>query len=188
MRQREIYCFGERDAAMKRHLKSLPFPGRRAPTRPRSTQSGVGIVELLVVLVIAGILLTVGMPALRNFYHKHQLQAATGEIRSMVRYARLKALKEKVSHRILFHDENAATPNSYEIQNNEGGPFVTPPQHVHSLPQGVKILGSGPTDSMDILSVGRRGDCNSGKVFIQGNDGALLEVLSIESTCHARVL
>ena len=153
-----------------------------------STQRGVGMLELLVVMVLGSILLAVTIPAFWNFYRKHQLQTATGDIRILVQYARLKTLKEKVSHRILFHDENGATPNSYEIQSNESGPFVTLPHHVYSLPEGVNILGSGLTNSMDILGVGRRGACNSGKVFVQAQGGTLLEVISIEPTCHTSVL
>ncbi len=146
------------------------------------------MLEMLVVLVLGSILLAVTIPAFWNFYQNHQLQAATGDIRILVQYARLKTLKEKVSHRILFHDENADMPNSYEIQSNENGPFVTLPQQVYSLPEGVNILGSGETDSMDILGVGRWGACNSGKVFVQAQGGALLEVISIAPTCHTSVL
>ena len=146
------------------------------------------MLELLVVLVLGSILLAVTIPAFWNFYQNHKLHAATGEIRILVQYARLKTLKEKVSHRILFHDEDADTPNRYEIQSNESGLFLTLPQHVYSLPEGVRILGSGLTDSMDILGVGSRGACNSGKVFVQAQGGALLEVISIESTCHTSVL
>ncbi len=173
---------------MDRHLKSKPLVGRATPPRALFTQRGVGMIELLVVMLLGGILLTVTIPAFWNFYRKHQLQTATGEIRILVHYVRLKTLKEKVSHRILFHDENAATPNSYEIQSNESGSFVTLPHHVYSLPEGVNILGSGPTNSMDILSVGGRGACNSGKVFVQADHAGLLEVISIEPTCHTSVL
>lgn len=157
------------------------------PPRALSTQSGVGLIELLTVMVLGSVLLAVAMPAFWSYYQEQRLHTATSQTRNLVRYARMKALKEKVPHRILFHDENAVTPNTIEVQNNEGGPFVTLPQHVYPLPAGVKILGSGPTDSMDSVTAGRRGECNSGKVFIQGHNGTL-EVTSIEPTCHTKVL
>ena len=173
---------------MNRRLMSRPLVGRGTRPRALSTQSGVGILELLLVLMLVAVMLAVSVPAFHGFYQRHQLRKATGDIRSMVRYARIKTLKEKISHRILFHDESAATPNRFEVQKNQGGSFVTLPRYAQSLPEGMRILGSGPTDSMDILSVGRRGACSAGQVFVQAKDGVTLGVISIEPTCHTNVL
>ena len=162
--------------------------GRSAPFGAAPCQRGIGFLELLVVVVLTAFLLGVSIPAFWNFYRRHEVQTTTESIRILVHFTRLKTLKEKVSHRILFHDENAATPNRFELQVDEGGGFITLPHHGHSLPEGVRILGSGSTDSMDILSVGTRGTCNSGRVFVQGQGGALLQVVSIQPTCHTRVL
>ena len=145
-------------------------------------QRGAGFVELLAVLAVAGIVLAIASPALRNSYQRQKVRVVAAETAQVMRYVRLLALKEKVRHRVVFHDMSDSPANTIEVQREQAGSFVTIPGHVYPAPSGVSILGNGPTDSIDSVIVGSRGGCQAGQVFIEGY--MILEVVSIESTCH----
>ena len=145
-------------------------------------QRGAGFVELLVVLAVAGLVLAIAGPALRNGYQRQKVRAAAAETVQVIRYVHLLALKEKVPHRVVFHDVSDTPANTIEVQRLQSGSFVTIPGHVYPAPSGISILDGGSTDSIDSVVVGPRGECQAGQVFIQGPMS--LEVVSIASTCH----
>ena len=145
-------------------------------------QRGAGFAELLVVLTLAGLVLAIASPALRNGYQRQKVHAVVNQTVQVIRYVHLLALKEKVPHRVVFHDASDTPANTIEVQRQQSGSFVTIPGHVYPAPEGVTILGSGSTDSIDNVIVEPRGGCQAGKVFIQGP--LSLGVVSIKSTCH----
>ena len=145
-------------------------------------QRGGGFLELLVVLAVAGLILAIAGPALRSGYQRQKVRAVASKTVQVIRYVRLLALKEKVPHRVVFHDVSDTPANTIEVQRQQSGSFVTIPGHVYPAPEGVTILGSGSTDSIDNVIVEPRGGCQAGKVFIQGP--LSLGVVSIKSTCH----
>lgn len=147
-------------------------------------QNGTTLLETLAVLAIAGTLLTISVPSLLRIYRNHQLDSASSSLRGVVRHARIKALKEKIDHRVVFHDKGAITPNRADLERKQGGGYVTLASYAYSLPEGVKILGGTPTDSMDAMNVTRRGRCDSGSVFLEGHDGAI-QAISIKTSCFA---
>ena len=145
-------------------------------------QRGTGFLEMLVVLAVAGLVLAIASPALRNGYQRQKVRAVAAETVQVIRYVHLLALKEKVPYRVVFHDVSDTPANTIEVQRQQSGSFVTIPGHVYTAPHGVVILDGGSTDSIDSMVVGSRGECQPGQVFIQGPMS--LEVVSIESTCH----
>lgn len=149
----------------------------------RRSQRGAGLLELLAVVALAGLVAAVAAPSLWQAYQRQQNRAVATQAVQAVRYARVMALKEKVRHRVVFHDASAATANTVEVQREQSGSFVTVVGHVYTAPDGVSILGSGSTDSVDSVTVGTRGECDAGDVFIRGR-GESLEVVSIGASCH----
>ena len=143
---------------------------------------GFSTLELLVVLGLMAVIMSVSLPALQRLYLRSQVSSTVTTIETMFLRARMSALKEKAAYRVLVHDENAATPNTLELQRNEGGTFVTLTGEVQTLPQAIRILGSGPTDSLDSMTVNSRGECTSGNVYAT-TDGADVGVVAIASTC-----
>ena len=128
------------------------------------------------------IILSVSLPAFDKYYRRQQVDSAAGMIESMVQRARMSALKQKIVHRVVFHDENAATPNTVELQRKVGGSFSTIPGQVLSVPGAVRILGTGPMNSLDDVTVSGRGECSPGNVYV--SDGAeRTRVVAIASTC-----
>ncbi len=146
-------------------------------------QRGVGYLELLAVLALAGVVLAIASPGLLDAYQRQKVRVFATETILVMRTVSLQALTEKVPRRVVFHDASDFPPNTIEVQRQQSGIFGTIPGQVYPAPGGVSILGSGSTDSVDSVVVGSRGECQAGKVFIQGHK--LLEVVSIESTCHA---
>jgi hypothetical protein len=105
-------------------------------------------------------------------------------VESMVQQARMSALNEKNSYRVVVHDENATTPNTLELQREQSGSFVTVAGEVHTVPEAVRILGSSPTDSMNDVTVNGRGECSSGKVYVAAG-GVDVGVVTIAATCYS---
>ena len=151
-------------------------------TANREQQRGAGMMELLVALAVAGLVLAIAGPALWEGYQRQKVHSVSTEAAQVIRYVRLLALKEKVPHRVVFHDMSGTPANTIEVQRQQSGSFITIPGHVYRAPAGVSILGSGSTDSIDGVIVGPRGECQAGRVFIQGPMS--LDVVSIKSTCH----
>ena len=145
-------------------------------------QRGAGFVELLVILAVAGLVLAIASPALLDGYQRQKARVVATETVQVMRYVRLLALKQKVPHRVVFHDMSDTPANTIEVQRQQFGSFVTIPGHVYPAPSGVLILDGGSTDSVDSVIVGPRGECQAGQVFIQGP--VSLELVSIKSSCH----
>ena len=83
-------------------------------------ERGAGFVELLVIVALAGVILAIASPALQEGYQRQKSRAVATEAIQAVRYVRLLALKERVPHRILFHDAsgNPASAASTSGQSN----------------------------------------------------------------------
>jgi len=143
---------------------------------------GFSTLELLVVLGLLALIMVLSLPALNRFYLQHQVSSTTTTIETMFVRARMSALKEKIAYRVLVHDENATTPNTLELQRNQGGSFVTLTGEVHIVPQAIRILGGGSTNSIDSMTVNGRGECTSGNVYAT-IDGADVGGVTIASTC-----
>lgn len=166
---------------------SIPYYRRdafvSAGVRTRNArQRGVGLLELLTVLAVAGTMLVLATPSLWEGYQRQKVHRVSSETVQVMRYVHLLALKQKVPHRVVFHDLSDTPANTIEVQREEAGSFVTIPGHLYPAPEGVTILNGGSTDSVDSVIVGSRGECQAGQVFIQGH--AVLGVVSIESTCR----
>ena len=137
---------------------------------------GFTLTELLLVFVIIAVTAAVAAPFVREAYVRQQVKVAASQVQSLVQRARMSAVKEKVSYRLVVHDENAAVPNSLELQKKQGASFAT--QHTYALPEAVRLLGS----SLNSMTVSSQGVCSSGEVYVKVTEDAY-EAVSIKSTC-----
>jgi len=161
---------------VKNRQRVRSAPGRWAGLHGYST------LELLLVLGLLALIVAVSLPALHRFYLQNQVSSTTTTIEAIFLRARMSALKEKIAYRVLVHDENATTPNTLELQRNEGGSFVTLAGAVPIVPRAIRILGSGSTNSLDSMTVNSRGECTPGNVYATV-DGADVGGVEIASTC-----
>lgn len=63
-------------------------------TRHPFTQHGFTIIELMITLVVAALLITVGVPGLADFVASQRIRATTSDIMADMAYARAEAIKE----------------------------------------------------------------------------------------------
>jgi type II secretory pathway pseudopilin PulG len=140
------------------------------------------VFELLAVMAAAGILITTAAWSMQGLYNRHKLTSAGEQIQSAIVAARVRALKEKTPYRIVFRDETATSPNRVEMEREVSGSFVSLPTETLTLPGGVLVGSSGSTNSMDTLTIGRRGDCGTGSVYLLDRQGQTRTV-SVATTC-----
>ena len=150
-------------------------------------ERGFGLVEALITLGLAALVLTLAGASMWGAHQRQQARWGTRLTRSLVGLAYMKSLKEKVPHRLVFHDAGSDAPNTIELQRDQGGSFVTLAGHVYTAPRGVEILGGGSTDSIDAVEVGTRGSCDAGKIYTRGRDQRI-RVVAIDPGCHTREL
>ena len=139
-------------------------------------QRGFTVTELTIVTAIIAMSILAAAPLTLEAYQRHQVSVAATQVQSLVQRARMSAVKEKVSYRLVFHNENALLPNRLELQKKQGGSFAT--QDTYELPGKVRLLGS----SLSSMTVSSQGTCSSGDVYVQVTDD-LYEHVSIKSTC-----
>ena len=137
---------------------------------------GFTVTELVIVVAIFGVTAMVATPLTRQAYVRHQVKVAANQVQSLVQQVRMSAVKEKVPHRLVLHDENAVTPNRIDVQKEQGGSFVT--QHTYALPGTVRLLDS----SLSSMTVSSQGICSPGKVYVRATEDAY-EAVSVKSTC-----
>ena len=139
-------------------------------------QRGFTMTELTIVTAIIAISMLAAAPLTLEAYKRHQVSVAATQVQSLVQRARMSAVKEKVSYRLVLHDENAALPNRLELQKKQGASFAT--LDTYALPGEVQLLSS----SMNSMTVSSQGTCSSGAVYVQAADD-VHETVSIKSTC-----
>lgn len=137
---------------------------------------GFTVIELTIVAAIIAVTTLATVPLARQSYIQYQANAAGSQVQSLVQKARMSAIKEKVSYRLVVHNENATVPNILEIQRKQGGSFQT--QDTYDLPESVQLLSS----SVGSVTVSSQGTCSTGNVYVQAADGAY-KTVSIKSTC-----
>ena len=140
-------------------------------------QRGFTVTELTLAVAIVAVAAGVSAPMVRQAYVRQQVRIAASEVQSLVQRARMAAVKEKVSYRLILHDQNATLANHLELQRKQGNSFFT--QQTYALPGAVRLLGS----SMNQVTVSAQGTCNSGNVAVQGEGDEAYQALSIKSTC-----
>ena len=66
-------------------------------------ENGFSLVELMIVLVILGILVTIAMPNLGMVFTKNKLQASTSQVTSSLYLARMKAVNDAEPYGVKFN-------------------------------------------------------------------------------------
>jgi|Deesub1362B_J571_1020462.scaffolds.fasta_scaffold00877_10 prepilin-type N-terminal cleavage/methylation domain-containing protein len=78
------------------------------------------LIEILVILTIAGILIVLGYPAIRTSIEKRKLDDNAREILATLQRAKFQAVKTKTIHCVRFNlDQNTYTLDIYDYTNNQ---------------------------------------------------------------------
>lgn len=145
---------------------------------------GFTLVELLVVIVIFGFLMTMVAPSFSTWQAKHRAEAEIEKLYSDLQYARMKAYNEKVVHGVWFGE--AYPFIRYAIMKDENGD--------DSLPEDDTIITDNATLGFHLSSTktdisgitfDSRGFCNVlTTLYISEKTGASIDCLK---TSHTRI-
>ena len=74
-------------------------------TKQHANQAGFNILELMVVLFVAGILMTVGLPAFNGFMANNRMSTAANDLATTLHLARTEAIKRRASVSVCPSDQ-----------------------------------------------------------------------------------
>ena len=146
-------------------------------------ERGMSLIEVMVIAAVISTLVFVSFTGFKQLQVRYKLDSGMREVQSWVRSIHMNALKEKVRYRIVLHDQSAGTPNQLEIQRFQSGSYVTVPDGVQELPDGVQILAS----SMDNVVVSSRGRCSTGNIYFN-EASAGSKTVAVKATCDSNIL
>lgn len=140
--------------------------------RRTQTQRGFTLVETAVTILIMGLLLAMGVPALQSMNKTVQLQGTVQNIAAQLRLAREKAIATGTPQVIHFTPNYpSGTTIDYHLHNGAVGPGW-------SFPNGVDFYGGYATLSSVTFSPDGRAS-NSGFLVLTNTRGAL-DTLSVQ--------
>lgn len=171
----------------------MPASPASSPCTLPCHQTGFNLVELLVVLVIAGVLLGVAVPAGQGIVERAQLRAATNDVYSALLFARNEATRLRRDIRLCFVHSATSTSCSSPGSSTLLSAFVldssdTPAQLIRSfeINSNVDINLEGVAQYIQFQSLGNRQEGNSAAVYfvveISGNHK------EVESCFNGRIL
>lgn len=76
--------------------------------RDRSREAGYSLIELAVVLVLLGLVVMVGMPAMQDWLERYRVRTASNVLASDMQLQRMRAVSRNAAHSIVF-DQAAGT-------------------------------------------------------------------------------
>ena len=125
----------------------------------RRSEQGFSLVELAIVVLVMGMLLTFAIPSYRSLSESYQLRGAAENIAGQLRLAREKAIGTGITQKLQF-----SSPGSYSAL--QGATTVAS----WSLPLGISFNWGSGTDSTYHLAKDGRVD-RSGMVILQDRRG-----------------
>jgi prepilin-type N-terminal cleavage/methylation domain-containing protein len=135
---------------------------------PRASQ-GFSLIELMVVLVVFGLLLSIGIPAYHEMSQDQQLHATAETVGREVQLARMRAMSTGNTQTINF--DTLSTRHSVFIVDAQKSTKWT-------LPRGIKFA-SGGAPSFTLTNDGR---ASSSQYLVLKNLQARFDTVSVESS------
>jgi prepilin-type N-terminal cleavage/methylation domain-containing protein len=137
--------------------------------RGTRTDHGFSLIELMVVLVVFGLVLSFGIPAYHGYSQDQQLHASAETVGRQVQLARMRAMSTGVTQTMNF--DTLSTPNSLYILD-------ATKSLKWSLPKGIKFA-TGGANSFTLTNDGR---ASSSQYIVLKNLAARRDTVSVESS------
>jgi prepilin-type N-terminal cleavage/methylation domain-containing protein len=152
--------------------------------------SGFTLIELAVIIAIAGILAGIAVPSFVGWLPKYRLYSSADDIQALVQNARLRAVKENARVAVLLDPDNDGLDGDYlafvdldSDWNRDAGETLVMQGEVSS---GIRIIGTGYANHR--FSFNSRGMCleGSGNISLRNSKGRTKSV-NIEMTGSSRI-
>ena len=142
-------------------LRSSRFPSSR-----RTKEGGFTLIELMLVVVLAGVMLGIGIPSFRDFIASQRVKTAAGEYASALVEARSEAIKRNLNVTVTAVGAGASGWQSGWTVAAGGTTFSTQAAYPSAL------IFAGPTAAVTYLGSGRLSAAVA-SMQITGQDGSI---------------
>ncbi|MBN1636124.1 MAG: prepilin-type N-terminal cleavage/methylation domain-containing protein [Deltaproteobacteria bacterium] len=146
-------------------------------------ENGITLMELIVVMLVVAVLAVLALPALGIYSSRHTMQYQTDELSGVLAMARLKAIDQGFTWRVLFYpdqrsylmfcdrdNDNAKDPDEEQIgpyclfkDIEFGSSALTGPNKTSMPSDGVSLVGNN-------VSFSAMGSCNAGTIYLKSID------------------
>jgi len=103
-------------------------------TFTKRSERGFTVVELITVVGIMMVITAIATPSFYYWLPKYRLSAGARQIAADLQLARMKAISQNTSYRLLF-----TTDETYVMQKDDGGWDVAPGHGSVKLPEGISV-------------------------------------------------
>lgn len=133
-------------------------------------KKGFSLIELVIVLVIAGLSISLVTPSLSRFSQTIELKAATKKISGILRYYRSEAIQQGKVHQVLF-DSNLREVRIQSLEPSEEKIL----KNKYPLPVGVQIKevnipAPQYPDDFPVIEFYPSGGSNGGSILLDSQD------------------
>lgn len=114
----------------------------KSPPRKRN-EEGFTFIELMLVAIIIGIIISISTPLFRTTFNTIQLENLSSNLAKLIRYSRERAIVERLRYRLVFNDSRKKYWLEVEKEPlNSTGEFDRLKSRwgkVHSIPEGISL-------------------------------------------------
>ena len=133
---------------------------------PRVGSQGFSMIELMVVLVVFGIVMTFGIPAFQRYLQSSQLRGTSQNLTQLIQLQRSRAMATGHSVVLTF---NTSAPAGWTVAGSTGA-------STYKLPRGVTYVSATPGS----LTLARDGHVNTSGVVVFANRLGAKDTVSIQ--------
>lgn len=112
----------------------------------RARESGMSMVEVMIVMAIVGLIALVGLPRLEAWFERYKVRGMAEEIAVNLQLQRMRAVSRNQEFSIQFD----ATDGNFRLYEGTPGSWTAMEAAVHDLPTGVTFGTSDASDPIDL--------------------------------------
>ena len=138
-------------------------------------ESGVTLIELVIVMAIVAIMGLYLSPAIGEWLDNYRIRQAARDIASTLQLAKLKAISKRLEYRVVF---NCGDEDTYHIERKNSGSWDTDTEETtKTVPNGVDIDSASFNFGSNKAFFKPDGTCSNGTITIGNDQGKIYVVV-----------